>query len=184
LSFAVVWLKNKPEAENTNENSNDRKNDAAEKANKTNLHIGKVTSGSVAVGDYIYAEIDLIRRNKIRANHSATHLLHAALRNILGIHVKQKGSLVDDLRLRFDFEHHKALTREEILSIELQVNEQIRANKPTITEILSIQDALDKGAIALFDDKYQEKVLFCRQQKLAMFHSLSHQPLFLCQKFW
>ncbi len=125
---------------------------------KTNLHFGKVLNGNLMVGDLIHAEIDVVRRNKIRANHSATHLLHAALRNILGDHVKQKGSLVDDLRLRFDFEHSKSLTREQILSVELQVNQQIRANNPTITEIMSIQDALDKGAVALFDEKYQEQV--------------------------
>lgn len=132
-------------------------NDTKKFAN-TVLHIGKIILGKVTVGDILHAEIDVNRRNKIRANHSATHLLHAALRNILGLHVKQKGSLVEDTRLRFDFEHNKPLTREEILSIELQVNEQIRSNQQTKTEIMSIKDALDKGAVALFDDKYKNQV--------------------------
>lgn len=129
-----------------------------QKLGKTNIHIGKLATGVLKVGDLVDAKIDLDRRQKIKLNHSATHLLQAALRAVLGSHVKQKGSVVDDKRLRFDFEHFQPLTNEEITAVELQVNEKIRNNQPTTTEIMSIQDAIKHGAIALFDEKYQDKV--------------------------
>ena len=125
---------------------------------KTNIHVGQLESGILAVGDVVNAKIDLDRRQKIRLNHSATHLLHAALRIVLGSHVKQKGSVVDDKRLRFDFEHFGPLTSSQIEAVELLVNEKIRANKITTTNIMSIKEAVDSGAIALFDEKYQDKV--------------------------
>jgi len=125
---------------------------------KTNIHIGQLETGVLAIGDIVDAKIDIARRQKIRLNHSATHLLHAALRIVLGTHVKQKGSVVDDKRLRFDFEHFQPLTTEQIAVVELLVNEKIRANIPTKTEIMSTKDAINIGAIALFDEKYQDKV--------------------------
>ena len=129
-----------------------------QKVSKSNIHIGQLTSGKLMVGDILTAKIDNDRRQKIRLNHSATHLLHAALRTILGPHVKQKGSIVDENRLRFDFEHSGALTSEQILAVESLINKQIRANLPTNTEIMSVEDAVNSGAIALFDEKYQDKV--------------------------
>lgn len=129
-----------------------------QKLAKTNIHIGMLETGNLKVGDVVDAKIDINRRQKIRLNHSATHLLHSALRSVLGPHVKQKGSVVDDKRLRFDFEHFQPLTNEQIIAIELQVNEKIRNNQQTTTEIMSVKDAVDSGAIALFDEKYQDKV--------------------------
>lgn len=129
-----------------------------QKVSKSNIHIGQLISGNLMVGDILTAKIDIERRQKIRLNHSATHLLHAALRNILGTHVKQKGSIVDENRLRFDFEHSGTLTSEQILAVESLINKQIRANLSTNTEIMSVEDAINSGAIALFDEKYQDKV--------------------------
>ncbi|WP_194755358.1 alanine--tRNA ligase [Aliidiomarina indica] len=112
----------------------------------------------LSVGDSVLALVDDERRWAIRRNHSATHLIHAALRNVLGEHVMQKGSLVDEQRLRFDFAHPQALTQSELLSIETQVNEQIRLNTPLTTDVLPIEEAKARGAMALFGEKYDDHV--------------------------
>ncbi|HEK2032801.1 TPA: alanine--tRNA ligase [Proteus mirabilis] len=121
-------------------------------------HIGKVISGSFIVNHKINAVIDVARRDAIRLNHSATHLLHAALRQVLGTHVTQKGSLVNDKYLRFDFSHFEAVTPEQLREIEDIVNAQIRLNSPVVTELMDLEDAKQKGAMALFGEKYEERV--------------------------
>ena len=122
------------------------------------VHIAKIKKGSISVGDKVILEVDSSRRKAIQANHSATHLLQAALREVLGTHVAQKGSLVSDDRLRFDFTHFSPLTSHEIELVEDLVNEKIRENLPVLTEIMEIDKAIKKGAIALFGEKYGEKV--------------------------
>ncbi len=119
---------------------------------------GKVESGTIAVGDTVRLEVDVARRDAIRANHSATHLLHAALRNHLGQHVTQKGSLVAEDRLRFDFSHPKALTSEEIAAVEAEVNAEIRHNDPVTTRLMTPDEAIEAGAMALFGEKYGDEV--------------------------
>ncbi|OTA17984.1 alanyl-tRNA synthetase [Xenorhabdus vietnamensis] len=121
-------------------------------------HIGKLTSGRLSVNHTVNAEIDVIRRDAIRLNHSATHLLHSALRQILGEHVAQKGSLVNDKYLRFDFSHFEAMKPEQIRQVENLVNEEIRKNSPVVTELMELEEAKAKGAMALFGEKYDEKV--------------------------
>ena len=119
---------------------------------------GIVESGTIKVGDTVHLEVDTVRRDAIRANHSATHLLHAALRGTLGGHVTQKGSLVAADRLRFDFSHPKALTAAEISAIEAQVNAEIRHNEAVTTRLMSPDDAIAAGAMALFGEKYGDEV--------------------------
>ncbi|MBG2875804.1 alanine--tRNA ligase [Proteus alimentorum] len=121
-------------------------------------HIGKVNVGSFIVNHKINATIDIARRDAIRLNHSATHLLHAALRQVLGTHVTQKGSLVNDKYLRFDFSHFEAVKPEQLREIEDIVNAQIRRNSPVVTELMDLEDAKEKGAMALFGEKYDERV--------------------------
>ncbi|QPB78760.1 alanine--tRNA ligase [Proteus sp. GOKU] len=121
-------------------------------------HIGKVNIGSFIVNHKINATIDIARRDAIRLNHSATHLLHAALRQVLGTHVTQKGSLVNDKYLRFDFSHFEAVKPEQLRQIEDIVNAQIRLNSPVVTELMDLEDAKEKGAMALFGEKYDERV--------------------------
>ncbi|WP_099141544.1 alanine--tRNA ligase [Xenorhabdus kozodoii] len=121
-------------------------------------HIGKLASGRLSVNHTVNAEIDVVRRDAIRLNHSATHLLHAALRQILGEHVAQKGSLVNDKYLRFDFSHFEAMKPEQIRQVENLVNEEIRKNSPIVTELMELEEAKAKGAMALFGEKYDEKV--------------------------
>ena len=118
----------------------------------------RITKGSVSAGESLYQRVDAERRAATRANHSATHLLHAALRNVLGGHVSQKGSLVAPDRLRFDFSHPKALTSEEIARIEADVNSEIRANQPVTTRLMTPDDAVAAGALALFGEKYGDEV--------------------------
>ncbi|MGO2333360.1 alanine--tRNA ligase [Providencia sp.] len=121
-------------------------------------HIGKVTTGSLVINHRINAEIDSERRNAIRLNHSATHLLHAALRQVLGEHVSQKGSLVNDKYLRFDFSHFEAMTQDQLRQVEDIVNAQIRHNSVIETELMDLEGAKAKGAMALFGEKYDERV--------------------------
>ncbi|EFX3140837.1 alanine--tRNA ligase [Shigella flexneri] len=121
-------------------------------------HIGKLAAGSLKVGDAVQADIDEARRARIRLNHSATHLMHAALRQVLGTHVSQKGSLVNDKVLRFDFSHNEAMKPEEIRAVEDLVNAQIRRNLPIETNIMNLEAAKAKGAMALFGEKYDERV--------------------------
>jgi alanyl-tRNA synthetase len=124
------------------------------------LHVlrTKVLAGELTVGETVMQRVDAERRNRVRANHSATHLLHAALRKHLGTHVTQKGSLVAPDYFRFDFSHPKAMTREEIDSVEAEVNAQIRSNEPVTTRLMSHSDAIDAGAMALFGEKYGDEV--------------------------
>ncbi|MFP3014119.1 MAG: alanine--tRNA ligase [Arsenophonus sp.] len=121
-------------------------------------HIGKVVIGSISVNDSVEARIDIERRNSIATNHSATHLLHAALRDVLGNHVSQKGSLVNDKYLRFDFSHFTAMTYNEIRQIENIVNYQIRKNNIILTTLMDLEAAKEKGAIMLFHEKYDTHV--------------------------
>ncbi|WP_107760199.1 alanine--tRNA ligase [Dickeya sp. Secpp 1600] len=121
-------------------------------------HIGKLTQGSLRVNDKVDAVVDHVRRDRIRLNHSATHLLHAALRQVLGEHVAQKGSLVNDSYLRFDFSHPEAMKPEQIRQVEDIVNTQIRRNLPVETDVMALDAARAKGAMALFGEKYEENV--------------------------
>ncbi|CNI75343.1 alanine--tRNA ligase [Yersinia vastinensis] len=121
-------------------------------------HLGKLTHGTLRVNHSIDAQVDVARRNRIRLNHSATHLLHAALRKTLGEHVAQKGSLVNDKYLRFDFSHFEAMKPEQIRLVEDIVNEQIRRNMPVQTEVMELDAAKEKGAMALFGEKYDDQV--------------------------
>ena len=121
-------------------------------------HIGKVASGTLKVGDAVQADVDEARRQRIRLNHSATHLMHAALRQVLGTHVAQKGSLVNDKALRFDFSHFEAMKPEEIRAVEDLVNAQIRRNLAIETNIMDIDAARASGAMALFGEKYDDRV--------------------------
>jgi alanyl-tRNA synthetase len=124
------------------------------------LHVlrTKVVAGELLVGDTVHQKVDAERRNRVRANHSATHLLHAALRRHLGTHVTQKGSLVAPDYFRFDFSHPKALTREEIDAVEAEVNAQIRANETVTTRLMTPDEAISAGAMALFGEKYGDEV--------------------------
>ncbi len=128
------------------------------KQNNVFLHIANVTSGILKVKDKITARIDRPRRQSIALNHSATHLMHAALQRICGDHVAQKGSLVSEKRLRFDFTHHSPLTKDEIYQIERLVNQQIRENYPVETQIMALEEAKKSGAMALFGEKYDDQV--------------------------
>ncbi|MCX7284539.1 MAG: alanine--tRNA ligase, partial [Novosphingobium sp.] len=132
--------------------------DTSKPLGRLHAHNATVTSGSVKVGDVVKLDIDVARRDAIRANHSATHLLHAALRNRLGGHVTQKGSLVAADRLRFDFSQPTALTADDIAAIEAEVNAEIRANEPVTTRLMSPDEAIEAGAMALFGEKYGDEV--------------------------
>ena len=128
------------------------------KSHDTFLHKGKVASGTLRTGDKVFASIDTARRFLIARNHTATHLLHAALREVLGDHVHQSGSSVTDKSLRFDFDHFEAVSHDDLARIEKIVNEKIYENIPVTTEVLSIDEAKAKGATALFGEKYGESV--------------------------
>ncbi|HAE2268331.1 TPA_asm: alanine--tRNA ligase [Salmonella enterica subsp. salamae serovar 60:g,m,t:z6] len=121
-------------------------------------HLGKLSAGALKMGDAVQADVDEARRARIRLNHSATHLMHAALRQVLGAHVAQKGSLVSDKVLRFDFSHNEAMKPSEIREVEDLVNAQIRRNLPIETHIMDLEAAKAKGAMALFGEKYDERV--------------------------
>ena len=121
-------------------------------------HVGVVTKGMVKVGDAVTLKVDASNRQNTCKNHSATHLLHKALRNVLGTHVEQHGSFVNADRLRFDFSHFSAMTAEEIAKVEAEVNANIQAFLPVVTEEMGIEDARKTGAMALFGEKYGERV--------------------------
>ena len=121
-------------------------------------HQGTVTAGRIAVGDRVKAQVSEKRRSAIVLNHSATHLLHAALRNVLGAHVQQKGSLVEPERLRFDFAHYEPTTAEQLRAVEQLVNEQVRRNEDASVRVLAYDEAIAAGALAFFGDKYGDRV--------------------------
>lgn len=122
------------------------------------VHEGVLLSGELSLNQVVTAQVDVVRRTAIRLNHTATHLLHAALKTIIGEHVQQKGSRVDAENARFDFSHHEALTKADLLSIERLVNENIRENSAVETAVMSIDDARSSGAVALFGEKYGDDV--------------------------
>jgi len=132
--------------------------DVKKRAGALHAHVGRIVKGAVKKGDAVRLSIDAARRNRTRANHSATHLLHKALRDVLGDHVAQKGSLVAPDRLRFDFSHMKALTPAEIADIEKRVNAVVRQNNEVTTRIMPYDDAVASGAVALFGEKYDDDV--------------------------
>jgi alanyl-tRNA synthetase len=132
--------------------------DTIKKAGDLHVHLGKVTRGVLKEGDAVELRVDGQRRRQLRANHSVTHLLHEALRRRLGEHVTQKGSLVAPDRLRFDFSHPRALDPDDVLAIESEVNERIRANGTVLTRLLTPDRAVAEGALALFGEKYGDEV--------------------------
>ncbi len=147
--------------------------DTAKPLGRLHAHNGTVEAGTIKVGDVVKLDIDVARRDAIRANHSATHLVHAALRGRLGDHVTQKGSLVAADRLRFDFSHPTALTAEDIAVIEAEVNAEIRANEPVVTRLMSPEDAIAAGAMALFGEKYGEEVRVLSMGRVKEAHAYS-----------
>ncbi|MCH7882159.1 MAG: alanine--tRNA ligase [Proteobacteria bacterium] len=133
-----------------------------QKQNDVYLHIGQLAKGQLKVGDSVKAQIDEDNRHAVMLNHSGTHLMHAVLRQVLGEHVQQKGSLVDADKLRFDFSHYQSLTREEIEQIETLVNDEIRGNLQSSAETMDMESARATGAMALFGEKYGDKVRVMR----------------------
>ncbi len=129
-----------------------------QKQQGVHIHVGVLSSGSLKIGDTVEARVDEASRRATMLNHSATHLLHAALRTVLGTHVQQKGSLVNAERLRFDFAHSEAVKPDELARIEHMVNEQIRLNNAVETRIMNMDDAVKAGAMALFGEKYGAEV--------------------------
>ncbi|HAT1594900.1 TPA: alanine--tRNA ligase [Legionella pneumophila] len=132
--------------------------DDTQKVGQAVVHYGEVIKGELTLDLSIHAQVDNIRRDAIRLNHTATHLLHAALKQIVGQHVQQRGSLVDAERARFDFSHFEPLTPQQIQQIEEVVNAQIRANNEVITQVMDIESAKQSGAVALFGEKYSDAV--------------------------
>ena len=132
--------------------------DDTQRVDQAIVHQGELLAGRVVHGACVSAKIDVKRRDAIRLNHTATHLLHAALKRILGAHVQQKGSLVEDMRARFDFSHQDALTAMQRMQIERLVNEEIRKNNKIDTRLMSMEEASQGGAVALFGEKYGEVV--------------------------
>ena len=132
--------------------------DTKKKINGVYAHFGKLIKGNIFNGDVLNLNIDTDNRKKIMANHSATHLLHEALRRVLGPHVTQKGSQVSSQKLRFDFSHSKALTKEELQNVELKINQLILEDSSVMTEVLPYEEAIKKGALALFGEKYDDEV--------------------------
>ena len=132
--------------------------DDTQKSGNANVHFGAVEQGTFKLGDSVDAIVDADRRQAIVLNHSGTHLMHAALRKVLGEHVTQKGSLVAPDRLRFDFSHYEAVTAEQLQAIEDLVNDEIRANRPADIKLMCYDDAMSSGAMALFGEKYGDEV--------------------------
>jgi alanyl-tRNA synthetase len=133
-----------------------------QKLGKAHVHVGRLEAGTLRVGETVTAEVDHDLRQATRLNHTATHLLHAALRKVLGTHVTQKGSLVSPERLRFDFAHYSAVTPEELREIERLVNAEIRANAAAETRLMKFDEAVAAGAMALFGEKYEDDVRVLR----------------------
>ena len=135
-----------------------RVTDTQKKLGDLFVHIGRVEKGAFKPGDAVELVVDHARRTGTRANHSATHLLHEALRQVLGTHVAQKGSLVEPARLRFDFSHTKPMTPEEVAAVEAMANAFVLQNSPVQTRLMALEDAMETGAMALFGEKYGEEV--------------------------
>ncbi len=136
--------------------------DTRKQAGELFAHIGKLEEGSLKPGDRVTAQVNAYTRQATMLNHSATHLLHAAMREILGSHVTQKGSLVEPERLRFDFSHFEPISREQLQAIEQRVNEEIRRNHPVETKLMQLEQAKAAGAMALFGEKYADEVRVLR----------------------
>jgi len=132
--------------------------DTQKKLGALHVHVGTVTSGSVSVGDEATLSVDAARHDRLRANHSATHLLHEALRRRLGDHVTQKGSLVAEDRLRFDISHPKGIEDADLAAVEAEVNAAVRANSAVATTLMTPDEAIEAGALALFGEKYGDEV--------------------------
>jgi alanyl-tRNA synthetase len=132
--------------------------DVKKKVDDLFLHIGEMRNGKIEVGDFVELQVGKERRDRLRSNHSATHLMHEALRMHLGDHVAQKGSLVAEKRLRFDFSHSRGVSASTLRSVELDVNNQIRDNSPVSTRIMDPKSAIEEGAMALFGEKYGDEV--------------------------
>jgi len=132
--------------------------DTQKKMGDLYVHFGKVGKGSLKVNQSVNLEIDVNRRNNARAYHSATHLLHEALRRTLGKHVTQKGSLVSPEKLRFDFSHNKPIEKKEIEKIEMYVNDMVNTAVDVKTRIMTPKEAVEKGALAMFGEKYGDEV--------------------------
>ncbi|MFM9862782.1 MAG: alanine--tRNA ligase [Micropepsaceae bacterium] len=132
--------------------------DTQKKLGDMHVHVGKLNRGTLKVGDVVDLRVDGVRRTATRANHSATHLLHEALRRVLGPHVTQKGSLVGPEKLRFDFSHPKAVSEAEVARIEAMVNDMVRANDDVVTRLMTPDKAIEQGAMALFGEKYGDEV--------------------------
>ncbi|AZN99430.1 alanine--tRNA ligase [Mesorhizobium sp. M9A.F.Ca.ET.002.03.1.2] len=132
--------------------------DTQKKGDGLFVHFGKVTNGTVKTGEAVELKVDHVRRTRLRSNHSATHLVHEALREVLGTHVGQKGSLVAPERLRFDFSHPKPISAEELERVEAMANEIVVQNSPVTTRLMSVDDAIAEGAMALFGEKYGDEV--------------------------
>ena len=139
-----------------------------QKRGAAHAHIGTLKTGTIRIGEELEAHVDGERRQAVALNHSATHLLHAALRKVLGTHVQQKGSLVAPDRLRFDFAHTQGMTPGEVTEIERLVNAQIRANAPSETRVMGYDNAVAAGAIALFGEKYDKDVRVLRMGEFSM----------------
>jgi alanyl-tRNA synthetase len=132
--------------------------DVKKKVDDLFLHIGEMRNGKIEVGDFVELQVGKERRDRLRSNHSATHLMHEALRMHLGDHVAQKGSLVAEKRLRFDFSHSRGVSASTLRSVEFDVNNQIRDNSPVSTRIMDPKSAIEEGAMALFGEKYGDEV--------------------------
>ncbi|MBX2806386.1 MAG: alanine--tRNA ligase [Hyphomicrobiales bacterium] len=135
-----------------------RVSDTEKKLGDLFVHVGQAEKGPIKLGDEVELEVDHARRTAIRANHSATHLLHEALRQVLGTHVAQKGSLVAPGRLRFDFSHPKPISAEELQAVEDIANAMVLQNEPVITRLMAVDEAIEAGAMALFGEKYGDEV--------------------------
>ncbi len=154
--------------------------DTQKKLDVLHVHIGKVVKGSVEVGNEATFRVDGSRRAAVKGHHSATHLLHAALRKVLGDHVTQKGSLVADERLRFDISHPKPLSDDEIQSVEQIVNDQVRANESVATKLMDPDSAIEAGAMALFGEKYGDEVRVVSMGTLDAYNSNHQYSVELC----